>query len=132
MPRAIASGGTGGRPSANQPTIAAGTIRAPAVDIATTAARSGSPAVLSRTFHATWSTADPATSRKTRGSTARSYRWRGLSGAGRDRYLAEIPGAETLGVGPSTLARDPLPEVMRNRTHQDRRGFGHCEPVNLA
>jgi hypothetical protein len=34
------------------------------------AAVSGSPADLSRTFHATWSTAEPATMTMTSGSTA--------------------------------------------------------------
>ena len=49
-----------------------GELTAAAVAIPTAAARSGSPAVLSRTFQVTWRTAAPATRTKTNGSTNRS------------------------------------------------------------
>src|SRR5436853_386588 len=60
-------------------TRATGQMTAAAVAIPTAAARSGSPAVLRRTFHVTWRTAAPATRTKTRGSTQRSYRRRARS-----------------------------------------------------
>ncbi len=61
------------RPCAHHTANPSGTIPTDAANIPIVAARSGSPAVLSRTFQARWSTADTATRAMTQGSTPGRY-----------------------------------------------------------
>ena len=73
MPSATPSTGRAGRPASHQAAIPAGTMPTVAASIPTVAARSGSPAVLSRTFQATCRSALTATSAMTNGSTPGRY-----------------------------------------------------------
>ena len=63
--------GSAAAPPESHNTAATGMMIAPAVDMPTAAARSGSPAVLSRTFQATCRTADPGDQHEDEGIHAR-------------------------------------------------------------
>src|SRR3954467_12181600 len=96
IPRAMPSGGEAGRPAIHQTAMPAGMIPTDAATIPTVAARNGSPAVLRRTFHATWRTPLSATSAMTIGSIAATVPARRVTALDGDEGDRE--GADCLGV----------------------------------